>query len=133
MAKEAGFNISIRPSEFASALNDDDNGKLQAFAIGWSGRVDPDANIHQFHTSKGSLNTTGACDETIDTYLNKAREVSDQKERIQLYRQAMDRFLARRNIIYLFHANYITAFPKNLKGYKDVPDGLVRIKGGTWN
>jgi peptide/nickel transport system substrate-binding protein len=133
MAKEAGLNITIRPSEFASALNDDDNGKLQAFQVGWSGRVDPDANIHQFHTCKGSLNTTGACDEGIDTLLNKAREVSDQKQRIELYRQAMDKFLARRNVIYLYHLNYIMAFPKNLKGYKAVPDGLVRIKGVTWS
>jgi len=133
MAKEAGFNISIRPSEFAAALNDDDAGKLQAFQVGWSGRVDPDANIHQFHTCQGSLNTTQACDETIDSLLNRAREVSDLGQRIQLYREAVDKFGARRNIIYLFHANYITAFPKNLKGYKAVPDGLVRIKGASWN
>ena len=77
MAKEAGFNIALRPSEFASALNDDDAGKLQAFLIGWSGRVDPDANIHQFHTCQGSLNTTQACDEVIDSLLTRAREVSD--------------------------------------------------------
>jgi peptide/nickel transport system substrate-binding protein len=132
MAKEVGFNINIRPSEFASSLNDDDNGKLQVYQIGWSGRVDPDANIHQFHTCKGSLNTTHACDETIDTFLNKAREVSDLKERIELYRQATDKFLARRNIVYLYHANYLAAFPKNLKGYKAVPDGLIRIKGVSW-
>jgi len=25
------------------------------------------------------------------------------------------------------------AFPKNLKGYKAVPDGLIRIKGTSWN
>src|SRR5262245_38112764 len=43
MAKEAGFNVSLRPSEFAAALNDDDAGKLPAFLVGWSGRVDPDA------------------------------------------------------------------------------------------
>ena len=77
MAKEAGFNITIRPSEFASALNDDDAGKLQAFLVGWSGRVDPDANIHQFHTCQGSLNTTHACDEAIDALLTRAREISD--------------------------------------------------------
>jgi peptide/nickel transport system substrate-binding protein len=133
MAKEAGFTVTIRPSEFASALNDDDAGKLQAFLVGWSGRVDPDANIHQFHTCGGSLNTTGVCDEAIDGLLNRAREVSDQKERAELYRQAIDKFAARRNILYLYHANYITAFPKNLKGYKAVPDGLVRIKGVSWN
>ena len=77
MAREAGFNIILRPSEFASALTDNDDGKHQAFLIGWSGRVDPDGNIHQFQTCGGSLNTTLVCDETIDALLNKAREVSD--------------------------------------------------------
>ena len=133
MAKEAGFNITLRPSEFASALTDDDNGKLPAFLVGWSGRVDPDANIHQFHTCGGSLNQAVACDEGVDALLNRAREVSDQKERAELYRQAIEKFGARRNIIYLYHQNYITAFPKNLKGYKAVPDGLIRIKGASWN
>ena len=134
MAREAGFNISLRPSEFASALTDDDNGKLQAFGIGWSGRVDPDGNMHQFHTCGGSLNTTHVCDEIIDSLLNKAREVSDPGQRAQLYRDAIEKITnGRRNIIYLFHANYIVAFPKNLKGYKAVPDGLIRIKGTTWN
>jgi peptide/nickel transport system substrate-binding protein len=133
MAKEAGFNISLRPSEFASALRDDDAGKLQAFLIGWSGRVDPDANIHQFHTCGGSLNTTHVCDESIDALLNKAREVSDQGQRAALYRQAIEKFaFARRNILYLYHLNYIVAYPKNLKGYKGVPDGLIRIKGTSW-
>jgi peptide/nickel transport system substrate-binding protein len=133
MAKEAGLSITLRPSEFASALNDDDAGKLQAFLVGWSGRVDPDANIHQFHTCKGSLNTTQACDEGIDALLTKAREVSDLAQRTQLYREAVEKFGARRNILYLYHINYIAAFPKNLKGYKAVPDGLVRIKGASWN
>src|SRR5205809_2766492 len=61
MAKEAGLNITLRPAEFASDLNEDDAGKLQAFLIGWSGRVDPDANIHQFQTCGGTLNTTRSC------------------------------------------------------------------------
>src|SRR5438034_4485060 len=66
MAKEAGFNISLKPSEFASALNDNDAGKDQAFLIGWSGRVDPDANIFQFQTCGATLNTTQSCDEGLD-------------------------------------------------------------------
>ena len=133
MAREAGFNISLRPQEFASALKDDDDGKLPAFLIGWSGRVDPDGNIHQNQTCKGSLNATLACDERIDALLNKAREVSDVDQRRALYREAIDLFTARRNIIYIYHPNYIVAFPKNLKGYKGVPDGLIRVKGTSWN
>src|SRR5690242_12221685 len=58
MAREAGFNISLRPSEFASALTDDDNGKLQAFAIGWSGRVEPDGNMQPIPTYGGCANTS---------------------------------------------------------------------------
>ncbi|MBI4254672.1 MAG: ABC transporter substrate-binding protein [Candidatus Rokubacteria bacterium] len=134
MAKEAGFNISLRPSEFASSLKDNDDGKHQAFLIGWSGRVDPDANIHQFHTCGGSLNQTLSCDESIDALLNKAREVSDLSQRSQLYRDAIEKFArGRRNVLYLYHLNYIVAHAKNLKGYKAVPDGLIRIKGTSWN
>jgi len=132
MAKEAGFNITLRPAEFASALNEDDAGKLAAFLIGWSGRVDPDANIHQFQTCGGSLNTTRVCDESIDALLNKAREVTDPAQRRALYREAIDGLVARRNIIYLYHPHYIAAHAKNLKGYKAVPDGLMRVKGTSW-
>ena len=133
MAREAGFNISLRAQEFASALTDNDDGKHQAFQIGWSGRVDPDGNIHQIQTCKGSLNATLACDEKIDALLNRAREVTDVDQRRGLYREAIDLFDARRNVIYLYHQNYIVAFPKNLKGYKAVPDGLIRVKGTSWN
>jgi peptide/nickel transport system substrate-binding protein len=133
MAREAGFNISLRPQEFASSLQDNDDGKHQGYLIGWSGRVDPDGNIHQNQTCKGSLNSTHACDERIDALLNKAREVSAVDQRRALYREAIDLFTARRNIIYIYHQNYIVAFPKTFKGYKAVPDGLIRIKGTSWN
>ncbi len=132
MAREAGFNITLRPSEFASALKDNDDGKHQAFLIGWSGRVDPDGNVHQAQACGGSLNGTLACDEKVDALLNKAREISDLTQRRGLYREATDLITTRRNIIYLYHPNYIVAFPKALKGYKAVPDGLIRLKGTTW-
>ena len=49
MAKEAGFNITLRPSEFASALKDNDDGKHQAFLIG--------LRIVSLHLSIGALLT----------------------------------------------------------------------------
>lgn len=133
MAREAGFNVSLRPSEFASALKESDAGQHQAFLIGWSGRVDPDGNMHQSHTCGGSLNQTNVCDEAIDALLNKAREVSDHAGRAELYRQAVEKIAARRNIIYIYHLNYIVAHPKSLQGYRAVPDGLMRFKGVSWS
>ena len=132
MAREAGFNINLVPKEFASSLKDNEDGKHQAFQIGWSGRVDPDHNIHQFQTCGGSLNETGVCDEKIDAILNKAREITDIAQRAALYKEADDLMLARRNVIYLYFQNYLVAYPKNLKGYRAVPDGLIRIKGTAW-
>jgi peptide/nickel transport system substrate-binding protein len=132
MARDAGFTITLRPAEFASALKDNDDGKHQAFLIGWSGRVDPDGNIHQAQACGGSLNATLACDEKVDALLNKAREVTDVAQRRGLYREAIDLIGARRNIVYLYHPNYIVAFPKAFKGYKAVPDGLIRVKGTAW-
>jgi peptide/nickel transport system substrate-binding protein len=132
MAREAGFTVSLRPKEFASSLKDNDDGLHQAFQIGWSGRVDPDGNIHQNQTCKGSLNATHACDAKVDALLNRAREVSDVDQRRALYREAIDLVTARRNIIYVYHPNYIVAFPKNLTGYRAVPDGLIRLKGVAW-
>jgi peptide/nickel transport system substrate-binding protein len=133
MAREAGFDIALRPAEFASSLKDNDDGKHQAFLIGWSGRVDPDGNIHQAQACGGSLNATLACDEKVDALLNRAREITDVAQRTALYREAIDLIGARRNVIYLYHPNYIVAFPRNLKGYRAVPDGLIRIKGTSWN
>ena len=60
--------------------------------------------------------------------------MTDFKERFDLYRQAVERFTGvHRALVYLYHQNYIVAFPKNLQGYRAVPDGLIRIKGTTWN
>jgi peptide/nickel transport system substrate-binding protein len=133
MARDAGFNIALKPQEFASALKDDDDGKMTSFLIGWSGRVDPDGNIHQGQSCGGSLNATLACDEKVDALLNKAREITDIGQRRALYREAIDLIGARRNTIYLYHPNYLVAFPKNFRGYKAVPDGLIRVKGTSWN
>src|SRR4030095_6284480 len=84
MAREAGFNITLTPKEFASPLKDNEDGKHQAFLIGWSGGVDPDHNPHQCHNAGGSLNETGVCDEKVDAILNKAREVTDIAPRTAL-------------------------------------------------
>jgi peptide/nickel transport system substrate-binding protein len=133
MAREAGFDISLRPMEFAAGLKEYDAGTYQVYLIGWSGRVDPDANIHQFHSCGGSLNQANVCDQEVDDLLNKARQVSDTAERKRLYSEAIKAFTRdRRNIIYLYHLNYIVAFPQNLKGYQATADGLIRLKGVRW-
>jgi peptide/nickel transport system substrate-binding protein len=129
MVAEAGITMTIQPMEFATSLAQSDSGMYDAFLIGWSGLGDPDGNIHQMQTCKGSLNVTLACTPEIDTLLDRARESNDMKERQALYRQAITKFTGRRNIIYLYHLTYTVAFKKGIKGFVATPDGYIRLKG----
>ncbi|MBI1743208.1 ABC transporter substrate-binding protein [Candidatus Acetothermia bacterium] len=136
MAAEAGFDITINPVEFASALNQEDAGKYDVFAIGWSGRLDPDGNIYEFKVCGGTLNSTGVCDKKIDAILDQTRAETDKVKRGVLYAQLMDlngppdqSFLTRRDIIYLWHGVNFVALNKKVTGFIAVPDGLLRFKG----
>jgi peptide/nickel transport system substrate-binding protein len=50
LVAEASFEVTINPVAYATALNLQDAGKSEAVLIGWSGRIDPDGNIYNFHT-----------------------------------------------------------------------------------
>lgn len=136
MAAEAGFEVTINPVEFATALNLQDAGKYEALLIGWSGRIDPDGNIYNFHTCGASQNVTGVCDQAIDALLKQTRAVDDRAQRAALYAQVMDlqaplqrSFLTRRNLMYLWHGVNFVALHKKVTGFVAVPDGLLRFQG----
>ena len=56
MAAEAGFDLKIRVTEFATSLKQAEAGEFQAFLLGWSGRIDPDGNSYVFLHSKAPQN-----------------------------------------------------------------------------
>ena len=73
MAEEAGFDMKIRVTEFATSLKEAEQGRFQAFFVGWSGRVDPDGNSYIFHKCKAPQNNGGFCDPEVDQWLDEAR------------------------------------------------------------
>src|SRR5262245_57670769 len=52
MAAEAGFDMKIRVTEFATSLKQAEAGEYQAYMLAWSGRIDPDGNSYIFLRSK---------------------------------------------------------------------------------
>ena len=129
LAAEAGFDISIRATEFATALNLQEEGDYDAFAVGWSGRIDPDGNIHQFQTCDGNLNEAGWCDASVDEALNMARAESDTAKRYELYKQAAMTYLPDRHILYLYHTQLFFPHSNKLVGFEAYPDGIIRFQG----
>ena len=129
MAKEAGFDMKIRVTEFATSLKEMEQGRFQAFFLGWSGRVDPDGNSYIFHKCKAPQNNGNYCDKDVDQWLDDARKVSKLEERKALYSKIADKYLKEGSIIYLYHRLVIIAHTAKLEGYTQLPDGLVRVVG----
>ena len=129
MAKEAGFNIKIQTTEFATSLNMADKGEFEAYVLAWSGRADPDGNIYSFDACKQPLNYAGYCVPEVDDLLNQSRTQREPGERKKTYEQIAARVLKDRPIIYLYHRNWLWAHNSKLSGLRSVPDGLIRVTG----
>ncbi|TYC60663.1 ABC transporter substrate-binding protein [Rhodobacterales bacterium] len=128
MAAEAGFNVKLKAMEFASLLADQSAGNYTASQVGWSGRVDPDGNIHQFMTCKGGINDSKVCIPEVDKLLDEARQSNDTATRKEKYDAARDILIEQLPIIYLYHPTWIWALSGELEGFTPYPDGMIRLE-----
>jgi peptide/nickel transport system substrate-binding protein len=129
MTAEAGFEVKIRVTEFATALKEAEAGRFQAFLIGWSGRVDPDGNSYIFYKCRAPQNAGGYCDSQVDAWLDEARVVNKPEQRKAIYENVAKKVLGDVGILYLYHARTLIAHTARLEGYRSIPDGLVRVVG----
>ncbi len=129
MAAEAGFDLKIRVTEFATSLKQAEDGDYQVFLIGWSGRSDPDGNSYSFHVCGQPQNTNGYCDKEVDAAHAEARVKSSFADRKKAYEKVAEKYLADGSIKYLYHTQVLVAHTDRLDGYRPMPDGLVRVIG----
>ena len=133
MAKEAGFDVKIQSTEFATSLNLADKGDFDAYVLAWSGRADPDGNVYSFLACKQPLNYSGYCKPEVDALLNEARSKQNVADRLKAYEQ-VNKFAQTDNpILYLYHRNWLWAYNAKLTGVREVPDGLPRLTGLKMN
>ena len=127
MAKDAGFDVRVEPSEFATSLQRGRNGQFDTYQVGWSGRLDADQNIAQEYLPGSALNYGGLIDTEINRLINAARETTDPALRKQFYTQLVTRANDQLGIIYLYHEKYVLAMRKNISGVVFRDDGLIRV------
>ena len=133
MVKEAGFDVKLQATEFATSLDMADKGQFEAYVLAWSGRADPDGNIFSFDGCKQPLNYAGYCKPDVDELLNKSRTTGDPAERRRIFEQLAAIALKDRPIVYLFHRHWLWAHTAKLGGFRTIPDGLVRVQGLKFN
>jgi peptide/nickel transport system substrate-binding protein len=129
MAAEAGFDMKIRVTEFATSLKQAEAGEFQAYMLNWSGRIDPDGNCYVFMHSSAPQSNSEWRNPEADKLLDDARLVTDVAQRKAIYEKLTKLVLQDEPILYLYHRGILIAHTNKLEGYKPIPDGLVRVIG----
>jgi peptide/nickel transport system substrate-binding protein len=129
MASETGFDLKIRVTEFATSLKQAESGEYQAYLLAWSGRIDPDGNSYVFLHKDAPQNYPAWANADADKALNDARLVTDQSQRKTIYEKLTKIVLEEDPLLYLYHRRILIAHTTKLEGYKQMPDGLVRVIG----
>ncbi|SCK42028.1 ABC transporter substrate-binding protein [Streptomyces sp. WMMB 322] len=132
MAKDAGFRVKLRPTEFTTLLEHADRGDFEAVSVGWSGRLDPAGNIDAFAQTLGSENRSGISDEHIDSLIEEGRRTADPEERRGIYRDVTRAINDQHALIYLYRQrNYVVA-TKDVAGLRVFGDGLIRVENAGY-
>lgn len=125
-ASAAGFNVQLQPTEFTTSLNKADAGDFDVFAVGFSGRVDPDGTAYGFVHTGGSLNDSGYSNPLVDRLMDQARSAKSPKARRTLYNAAFKIVAKDRPLIYLWYPNNYTGVVNKVNGVSVYGDGLIR-------
>ena len=129
MVAETGFDLKIRVVEAATGLKAAEDGDFQLYENQWSGRTDPDGNSYSFQTCDSPQNNAKYCNKDVDAAHAEARAKSDPAERKKAYEKVAAKFLTEGSIMYLYHTQVLVALTDKVEGYKQMPDGLVRVVG----
>ena len=128
MAQEAGFEVRITASEYASALSAANRGDFEAFLTAWSGRVDPDGNLWSFLHTGGALNDSHYSNATVDTALDHARDTADIAQRRDLYAQMFTQESKDLPILYLWQLKNLVGMSARVSGFRPIADGMIRLQ-----
>jgi peptide/nickel transport system substrate-binding protein len=129
MATETGFDMKIRVTEFATSLKQAEAGEYQAYMLAWSGRIDPDGNSYVFQKTEAPQNYSAWSNAVADKALDDGRLVTDPAQRKAIYEKLTKAVLDEEPLLYIYHRKILIAHTTRLEGYKQMPDGLVRIIG----
>src|SRR5437588_7300648 len=129
MASETGFDMKIRVTEFATSLKQAEAGEYQAYMLAWSGRIDPDGNSYVFLKTGAPQNYSAWSNKDADKALDDGRLVTDQAQRKAIYEKLAKIVLDEKPLLYIYHRRILIAHTTKLEGYKQMPDGLVRVVG----
>ncbi|WP_457149180.1 ABC transporter substrate-binding protein [Mycobacterium sp. URHB0021] len=126
-----GITVNIRTVDFATWLDEQNNGNFDMLMMGWLGNIDPDDFYYAQHHSKGSSNAQKFSNAEVDRLLDAGRVETNRCARADDYAKAATLIADEVSYIYLYNPSVIQAWTTGLSGYQARRDGAVRFRTAT--
>jgi peptide/nickel transport system substrate-binding protein len=124
---EGGFDLQIVPVEYSTLLDVQKRGDFELLQLGWSGRIDPDANTSRFLSTTSSGNYGGFSSPELDDLLSQASRLTDPARRAEVYGRAVQVIQRENPIVYTYRIRNITVHSTAVTGVEVYSDGVVRL------
>ena len=83
-----GITVNIRTVDFATWLDEQNNGHFDMLMMGWLGNIDPDDFYYAQHHTDGTSNAQKFSNPAVDRLLDAGRIETDRRARFEDYRRA---------------------------------------------
>ena len=123
-----GITVNIRTVDFATWLDEQNNGNFDMLMMGWLGNIDPDDFYYAQHHTGGTSNAQKFSDPEVDRLLDAGRVETNREARGDVYARAATKIADEVSYIYLYNPSVIQAWSTNVSGFESRRDGAVRFR-----
>ena len=130
--KEVGIDADIKLLEWANVVEKKNSGNYDVMVYGVSVKLpDPDAYSYYFGAeSTYWAKPIGFRDARLEELLGKGRALTDEAERVAVYRQVEERLLEISPWVFINWREQAQAYRKNVRGYKQLGGALSESSPG---
>ncbi len=122
-----GITVHIRTVDFATWLDEQNNGNFDMLVMGWLGNIDPDDFYYAQHHTDGTSNAQKFSNPEVDRLLDAGRVETDRDRRKADYAKAAGIIADQVSYLYLYNPSVIQAWTTNLSGFESRRDGAIRF------
>lgn len=123
-----GITVNIRTVDFATWLDEQNNGHFDMLMMGWLGNIDPDDFYYAQHHTDGTSNAQKFSNPEVDRLLDAGRVETNRERRGELYDKAATIIADEVSYLYLYNPSVIQAWSTGLSGFESRRDGAIRFR-----
>lgn len=123
-----GITVHIRTVDFATWLDEQNNGSFDMLMMGWLGNIDPDDFYYAQHHTDGTSNAQKYSNPEVDHLLDAGRVETNRQARQADYAKAATIIADQVSYIYLYNPSVIQGWSTDVSGFESRRDGAIRFR-----